>query len=29
MISPLNDPGSAVPAICRHTAIGMITDSIL
>ena len=28
-ILPLNDPGSAVPAICRHTAIGMITDSIL
>src|SRR5262245_49220777 len=29
MTLPLNDPGSAVPAICRHTAIGTITDSIL
>ena len=28
-ILPLKDPGPAVPAICRHTAIGMITDSIL
>ena len=29
MILPLKDPGSAAPAICRHTAIGMITDTIL
>jgi hypothetical protein len=29
MTLPLKDPGSAVPAICRHTAIGMITDSAL
>src|SRR6516225_10110315 len=29
MTLPLNDPGSAEPAICRHMAIGMITDSIL
>jgi hypothetical protein len=29
MILPLKDPGLAVPAICRHTAIGMITDSTL
>jgi hypothetical protein len=29
MTLPLNDPGSAVPAICRHTAAGMITDIIL
>ena len=29
MTLPLNDPGSAVPAICLHTAIGMIPDSIL
>jgi hypothetical protein len=29
MTLPLNDLGSAVPAICRHTATGMITDIIL
>jgi hypothetical protein len=29
MTLPLNDPGSAAPAICRHTATGMITDIIL